>query len=186
VRSKALTAHLASPVRAAVRMLARRRVPRGGALHLHESPDGALRDFTRRLPPRGGAVRDLSPEFLDWRYAQHPHLQFTFATLRCSGEVRGFLVFEDHTLDGTCSIYDLAGASAEDLNAMLALLVLRGLSTPGLVTIRALLDVRHPSRAQLRSLGFIARTANAPFQVHSRDGSAERLAWHLSQGDKDI
>ena len=63
-------------------------------------------------------------------------LRFTFATFKRAGEIRGFLVFEEHTLEGTCSIYDLVGASAEDLRAMLALLILRGLETPGLVTIR--------------------------------------------------
>ena len=73
---------------------------------------------------------------------------------------------------------------AEDLRAMLALFVLRSLATPGLVTLRVLLDERHPGRAQLRRLGFIARAR----MRCSRCGmvSAPQAAWHITQGDKDI
>ena len=186
VRSTMVASAAARSVRAGARVIARHQVPPGAALHLSTAPDQALRDFAQRLQPLAGAVRDLGPQTLEWRYAQHPHLRFTFATYTRTGNVRGFLVFEDSTLAATCSVYDLVGATAADVRAMLALFVLRGLSAPGLVSIRVLLDERHPSRTQLRSLGFIARPDDAVFQVHSRDGSAERAAWRLSQGDKDI
>jgi GNAT superfamily N-acetyltransferase len=186
VRSQSPAAALARVIRAAARVRVRRHIPLGGVLRLSDSIQEPLREYLRRLPAAGGVMRDLGPESLVWRYAQHPRIKFTFATFTRSGETRGFLVFEDHTLAGTCSIYDLVGETAADLRAMLALFVVRSLSTPGLVTLRVLLDGRHPARVELRRVGFIARPADAVFQVHCRDASAQRLGWRITQGDKDI
>ena len=72
-------------VRAAERVLVRRHVPRNGALHLSGTPEDALLRFAQRLPASPGVVRDLGPEFLQWRYAQHPHTRFTFATFKRLG-----------------------------------------------------------------------------------------------------
>jgi hypothetical protein len=184
LRSETLANCAARCVRAAERLWVRRHVPRNGTLHLSDTMEDALLRFAQRLPSSPGVVRDLGPEFLEWRYAQHPHTRFTFATFRRLGEIRGFLVFEATGIEGTCSIYDLVAATAPDLRAMLALFVLRSLATPGLATLRILLDERHPGRAQLRRLGFIARAADAVFQV--RDVAAPQVAWHITQGDKDI
>jgi hypothetical protein len=48
-----------------------------------------------------------------------------------------------------------------------------------------LTDNHHPARSTLLLLGFSPRRAEAVYQVHSRDGSAERCTWHVTQGDKD-
>jgi GNAT superfamily N-acetyltransferase len=184
LRSEALANTASRSIRAAERLLVRRHVPRHGVLHLNGTPEDALLQFAQRLPASPGVVRDLGPEFLQWRYAQHPHTRFTFASFKRLGEIRGFLVFEDSSMEGTCSIYDFVGKTAQDLRAMLALFVLRSLATPGLVTLRVLLDEHHPGRAQLRRLGFIARSADAVFQV--RQMSAPQVAWQITQGDKDI
>ncbi len=185
VRSGWLATRIARRMRALERIVTRLRTKRVGALHLKDTLDESLLEFARRLPPSGGAVRDLGPESLNWRYAQHPHTRFTFARFTRSGETRGLLVFEDSTLEQTWSIYDLAAKTPADLGAMLTLFVQRARSAPDLVTLRVTLDERHPCRAQLRALGFIARRPDTVFQVHSHSGMAERLAWCVTQGDKD-
>jgi GNAT superfamily N-acetyltransferase len=185
VRSGRLADRIARALRGCARVLARLRAPRDGSLHLQGTLDESLAEFARGLPASGDAVHDLGPESLNWRYAQHPHTRFTFARFTRSGETRGFLVFEDSILNQTCSIYDLVANTPADMRAMLALFVLRGLSTPSLATLRVLLDERHPCRTYLRRLGFIARRPDAVFQVHSRSGLAERLAWCVTLGDKD-
>jgi GNAT superfamily N-acetyltransferase len=184
LHSETLAKRVARCVRGAERLWVRRHVPRNGTLQLSDTMEDALLRFAQRLPASPGVVRDLGPEFLQWRYAQHPRTRFTFATFKRLGQVRGFLVFEATSMEGTCSIYDLVGETADDLRAMLALFVLRSLATPGLATLRILLDEQHPGRAQLRRLGFIARAADAVFQV--RDVAAPQAAWHITQGDKDI
>jgi GNAT superfamily N-acetyltransferase len=180
-----LAARIAGQIRKLARVVARARVPRDGTLHFKDALDEPLFEFARRLPASEGAVHDIGPEALKWRYVQHPNTRFTFATFSRSGAVRGFLVFEESTLERTCSIYDLAARTRGDLRAMLALFILRGLSTPGLITLRVLLDDRHPFRTCIRRLGFIARRPDTVFQVHSPSGTAERLAWRVTQGDKD-
>jgi GNAT superfamily N-acetyltransferase len=180
-----LAARAAAQIRRLARGVARALAPRDGSLHFKDALDESLLEFARRLPASEGVVHDIGPEAMKWRYVQHPNTRFTFTTFSRSGEVRGFLIFEESTLEQTCSIYDLAARTRGDMRAMLALFILRGLSTPGLITLRVLLDDRHPYRTCLRRLGFIARRPDAVFQVHSPSGTAERLAWRVTQGDKD-
>lgn len=185
VRNGWLAAGVARQLRGLGRLLARLAAPRDGSLHLQNTLDESLLTFVRGLSVPDGAVHDLGPESLNWRYVRHPHTRFTVARFTRAGEVRGLLVFEDDTLAQSCSIYDLLAKSGADLRSMLALLILRSLSMPNLTTLRVLLDERHPCRAQLLRLGFIARRPDAVFQVHSSDGTAERLPWRVTQGDKD-
>ncbi|HEX4388420.1 MAG TPA: GNAT family N-acetyltransferase [Steroidobacteraceae bacterium] len=184
VRSERLARGVGHAVRAGARLLVRRYVRPGDALSLSQAPEASFDALVRQISVHA-AVRDSAREALEWRYVRHPHTQFVFATLRHAGEPRGYLVFEESTLSGTCSIYDLFASSPSDLRALLALFILRGLATPGLASVRVLLDERHPCRAQIRRLGFISRSPETVLQVHSRDGSAERIAWRVSQGDKD-
>jgi GNAT superfamily N-acetyltransferase len=185
LRSAALARAAARVIRSCVRPLIQRHAQRDGVLLVSDLPDPALDDFTRTLADRRSVMRDLAAHNLAWRYMRHPHTQFRFATFRRAGTVRAFLVFEEGTHAGTCTIYDVAAASAPDLRALLALFMLRALSSAHLSAIRVLLDAHHPWRGELRRVGFIARPAEAVFQVHARDGSAAALPWRMSQGDKD-
>lgn len=184
VRSARLATAVARGVRSCARLLARRFVRGGDVLSLSDVPEASLAELVRQTSLHA-ALRESGRESLNWRYVRHPHMRFTFATLRHAGELRGFLVFEESTLAGRCSIYDIFASTAEDLRALLALFILRGLATPGLATLRVLLDEGHPCRAQIGRLGFLVRAAETVVQIHSRDGSAERLSWRISQGDKD-
>ena len=137
------------------------------------------------MPSADGAQRSLQPGFLEWRYVRHPRSRFTFATYWLKGAVRALLVFEDTTLEGTCSIYDLFALEDVDMRAMLAHFILRSSAVPGIATIRVALDGAHPARDSLRRVGFIARPAEAVFQVHSKGGGAEHTRWRVTHGDKD-
>jgi GNAT superfamily N-acetyltransferase len=185
VRSAWLAATLARPMRWLARALARMHVPRDAELHLADEPTEALQDFVRRIVPAEGASHDLGAETLRWRYQQHPNTRFVFARYTRGNELRGFLVFEETSLEGACHIYDLVTRTPADTRTLLALLLLRALGTPGIVTVRMLTDDRHPCRRALRALGFSARRAEAVYQVHSHDRSAEHYTWHVTQGDKD-
>jgi hypothetical protein len=185
VRSGWLAAHIARPLRGIARLLARRHVPRGGVLRVTDNLEQSLLEFAAATPTAGGAVHDIGPETLRWRYAQHPHTRFSFATFSRAGQVRGLLVFAEDTLDQSYSIYDFAALSTADLRAMLALCILRGLAKPECNALRIQLGEHHPDAACFRGVGFIARHADTVFQVHSSDGTAERLVWHVTPGDKD-
>jgi len=185
VRSEWLASRIAMPFRSVARSLARLHVPRDGTLRLTEEFDAPLLEFTRSLSAARGAVRDLGPESLLWRYAQHPHTRFRFAVFARACRLRGLLVYEDASLEQSRVIYDVVASSAADVRAMLALFILRGLDTPGLTSLRITMNARHPWVACLRVLGFIGRHPDTVFQVHSTDGVAESLTWSVTQGDKD-
>ena len=176
---------LARALRAGARAFVGRHVPRDGTLQVSDLPDSSIGEQARALAAAGAATRDLGAQVLGWRYTRHPHTAFRFATLSRAGVARAFLAFEESTQPGTCAIYDLWATSAADARALLALFMRRALTAAQLKSVRILLDERHPWRAELRRLGFIARPAEAVFQAHSRDGAAARLEWRLSQGDKD-
>ncbi len=185
VRSDWVAVRIARQLRHVAHLVARVAAPRDGSLHLKSTLDLPMTEFANGFSGSGDASHDLSTDSLIWRYQQHPHTRFTFASLIRSGTVRGLLVFEDDTLERTRTIYDLVAKSDADMGGMLALLILNALSTSGIVTLRVLLNAQHPCRSQLWRLGFISRRPDAVFQVHSRTGTAERLNWRVTQGDKD-
>jgi len=183
VRSARLASFLARPLRRFAGRRLQRLAPPAGTLELADVPPERVVDS-----PWGGEaamVRDLSGETLHWRYVRHPRMRFRFAAFREAGAARGLAVFEDHAAAGYWIIYDLRAATAADLRATLALLLERARATPRLSSVRVLLSGSHPAHEVLRQLGYIARPAEAVYQVHSRDGSAERRPWYLTQGDKD-
>jgi len=185
VRSERLASRIALPLRSLARSVARLHVPRDGTLQVTEVLDGPLLEFARRIPAGKGAVRDLGPQPLLWRYAQHPHTRFRFGAFSRAGQLRGLLVYEDASLEQSCWIYDVVAATSADVRAMLALFILRSLDTSGLASLRITMNERHPLVACLRALGFISRHPDTVFQVHSSDGIAESLTWSVTQGDKD-
>jgi GNAT superfamily N-acetyltransferase len=176
---------LAAALHAYTTLRARRHVRRGGALRLNPTPDAQTYAFLEGLPRVSGVQRRFPPGALEWRYVRHPHSRFSFATYLYEGRVRGLLVFEDTTLEGTCSIYELFALGDEDMRALLALFVLRSSAIPGVATLRVAVDEAHPARESLRRVGFITRPAEAVYQVHSLQGDAERARWRITQGDKD-
>jgi GNAT superfamily N-acetyltransferase len=183
--SAGLANALAATLRSWGRGWVSRYVPRAGELQFSNSLAGLSGPHPAQVAPAGIAVRDQSAALLEWRYARHPHTRFTFATLQDGGSVKALLVFEDCTLDGSCTIYDLLAETAEDLRALVALFVLHTLRLGRFTTLRAALDAQHPARSGLRRLGFVSRPDDAVFQVHSSGGVADGLKWRLSQGDKD-
>lgn len=184
LHSESFAAAAAKCLQNTVRALARRRARRDGALFLSSACEESDPDLAGARPPQLDAVRDLRPDELSWRYAQHPHARFVFGRYYRADTLRGFVVFEDDAETQTCSIYDLTATDPTDLRPMLALLVLRGLAAE-LTSVRIVLSDRHPATTSLRGLGFVARRSDSLFQVHSSDGSAERAVWCITQGDKD-
>jgi len=185
VRSEWLASHIALPLRWLARSIARLHVPQDGALRLTTALDPPLVEFVRSLPAGACAVRDLAPESLRWRYAEHPHTRFSIGAYSRGSELRGWFVYDDASLEQSCSIYDAAAMTPADMRAMLSLFILRGLDTPGLASLRIVFNEAHPWKTCLRGLGFFTRRPETVFQVHSSDGTGEALAWCVTQGDKD-
>jgi GNAT superfamily N-acetyltransferase len=176
---------VARAVQSGTRLLARAFASREGSLAIADSPRAAREFLLGQQTPRGVVQRILSPETLEWRYAQHPHAKFQFATYVRSGSTNGLLVFEERALERYCTIYDLVACSKRDLRDMLAHFILDVLSRSSVISVRLLLDDRHPARDCLRVLGFVPRPAEAAFQVRWLAGDAQSLQWRISQGDKD-
>ena len=184
-RSAALARAVARVIRACLRPLIRRHAPHEGTLKVSDLPDASIEALNSTHMERQCVTRDLASASLSWRYTRHPHTQFRFATLKRAGHARAFLVFEESTHPGTCVMYDLVAASTTDLRSLLALFMLRASSSARVTSLRVLLDEAHPWREELRRLGFIARPAEAVFQVHAREADVAGWGWRVSQGDKD-
>jgi GNAT superfamily N-acetyltransferase len=183
VRSERVARGLARAVQSGTRFLARAFASREGSLAIADSPRTTRAFLLGQQTPPGVVQRILSPETLEWRYTQHPRAKFQFVTYVRSGSTNGLLVFEE--LERSCTIYDLVACSARDLRDMLAHFILDILSRSRVISVRLLLDDRHPARDCLRVLGFVPRPAEAAFQVHWLAGDAQSLQWRISQGDKD-
>ena len=185
VRSELVARGLARAVQSGTRLLARAFASPEGSLTIADSPRAAREFLLGQQTPRGVVQRILSPETLEWRYAQHPRAKFQFATYLRSGSTNGVLVFEERALERSCTICDLVACSKRDLRDMLAHFILDVLSQSRVISVRLLLDDRHPARDCLLVLGFVPRPAEAAFQVHWLAGDAQSLQWRISQGDKD-
>jgi hypothetical protein len=184
VRNEWFASSVARQIRRLARLVLKMHIGRDDVLDLTDGLEGSLLEFAKGLPKSSGVAHDTGPESLKWRYAQHPNRRFKFASFSRSGEIRGFLVFEDGTIQQTWSIYDLAARTPSDMRAMLALFILRSLSTPGLSSLRVLLDNRHPTRMCLRRLGFVPRHPDTVFQIRT-PRAMRATTWHVTQGDKD-
>ena len=185
LRSGPLARGLGRVLRAGTRAWAGRFARAGARLEIGDAPDPAVSELLAQAGGGGEVRRAASLELLNWRYVRHPHTRFRFATLRRAGGALGLAVFEDSSIDDTCTVYDLFAASEHDLRELLSRLAIHCLSQPRLIALRVLLDGRHPARAALRRVGFIARAPEAVYQVYAGAGTQASRHWCVSQGDKD-
>ena len=131
-------------------------------------------------------MRDLGLESLTWRYAIHPHTNFTFAKLMRRGELRAFMVLTVEAQTQACSIYDLLAKSTADLSCILALCAIRAIESRDVSTLRISVGDKHPYRRSIRKLGFVPRPPGTPFQGHPCSAMVERMPWCITSGDKDV
>ena len=143
LRSPRLASGIAKAMQGIVRSLAQLRAPGDGALFVRSASGAIDLQLGERVLWPSGAGRELAPDQLQWRYAQHPHTRFFIGRFYRAAASRGFVVFEDDPETQTCSIYDLAAENPADLRAMLVLLLLRSLAAE-LASVRIVLNNRHP------------------------------------------
>ena len=164
----------------------RRHVPRSGTLHLSDTMEDALLRFAQRLPPRVRASCATSARS-SWSGATPSTLAHALHSRPsgASGEIRGFLVFE-------------ATSSRARVRSMTWSVRLRRTcaqcwpcSSCAALPLQVWPTLQDTSRRAAPG----TRTA-APARIHRpRCGCGvpgagwsqrRRLAWHLTQGDKDI
>ncbi|HVY07551.1 MAG TPA: GNAT family N-acetyltransferase [Burkholderiales bacterium] len=184
----ALAKGLAWPARQIVSALLRKARKPGYSLQLKTSLDDSFTGLWRDCDKTGAVIGDRDAETLAWRYANHPHIAFSFAKLLFGQTLAGYLVYSFSREDRECVIYDLVMRRPEESSCMLAMFAMEVSKDPEIGNIRLLLNDKHPYRANLRKLGFISREASGVFQVNgekAREGKGS-AQWILTGGDKDI
>jgi hypothetical protein len=184
LRNEWVAAALGRGFRSSVSAVLRRHVRTDCDLQCDVAIDESLSTLWHELPRSDRVTRDLSFPSLKWRYVEHPRTRYLAAKLSRDGLVRAFMIFHINSQERSCSVYDVLARTPQDFSCMMASFLMRALERGELATVRISLDDSHPFRGRLRSLGFLARSPIAPYQVRSCSEGTER--WTLSSGDKDI
>ena len=72
----------------------------GALLDDREALDALLLNGTRLYADEGSLTTDRTPEFLDWRYAQHPFIDYRTGIVTHAGKVAACAVFRTNTRFG--------------------------------------------------------------------------------------
>lgn len=135
--------------------------------------------------PTYGAAVERSPEYLDWKYRQHPTHRYVFIEARRFGRLVGLLIARPDSQ--TSVIVDYVGP-AED-GAMMRLLLsacTEALSQRGTVRIQCETNHRPLQRALAQS-GFLKSKYSSRFRLSGRFFETPYVPgnWFLTSGDSD-
>jgi len=135
-----------------------------------------------------GTCTVRSAEYLNWRYRQHPHVNYEFLSARRGGELLAYCTFTmadgNANINGNATIVELFGNMNDQvvtglLQNLVVLLRARGVATVSLPVLSGDLRTR-----LLRKLGFWARES-MPFIGLSRESTASGLQMLLMHGDRE-
>ena len=131
---------------------------------------------------RKGVQLRRSAETLNWRYLQHPFVQYQVLTAKRAGKLQGYLVFSSSSEDA--QIAEWCAADNETAAALVTESVQRLRKTEAMVVSTWLLD-RDPRLELLKDVGFWPREST-PVMVHwPGSGLDSQNEWLLMHGDRD-
>lgn len=167
-----------------------RKPPPGSQLRVVDAFDEAVDELFDSVADRlfTCCVRDA--EYLNWRFARHPHKTFTLVEWRDDGRLLAYAVL--NWADMECRIVDFiacdTGSIGHDFLASLA-----GLARDnGKWSLVSYLNGRGPEADLFRRSGFIQPETGRPFMVHTiHDPQRDRILgdpekWFLMSGDDDV
>jgi hypothetical protein len=130
-----------------------------------------------------------TPEYLNWRYLDHPVFDFEVVTVRQGEAIVGFAAVRFDREDAVLS--DLCASSDRDVAAALGACVVDRARSRGVQTLSVPLLASSPILPLLGLPGLIPRE-KVPFVVSTRaegelDGIVNRPSnWYLLDGDRDV
>jgi hypothetical protein len=172
---------------------ARRTIARAGnALQTITRFDPSLDATWARLGASYSITRARDAAYLNWRYADHPHLEYRFATASRNGNVAGFVVWRPATTGERRAVvpdFLVAKSDAETFERLLAHVIVEA-ARSGCHSLSILTTQPWATRV-LRSFGFFPRGARNTWVIA---GWQERIPkewltdpepWHVCLGDSD-
>jgi hypothetical protein len=164
------------------------RLRSGVEVALHQGRCG--QEFTELAQSIGeglGTRVDRSAEYLNWRFLDHPKLQYHTLTARHRGKLEGYLVFSQEGARTT--VVDWLSREPGDLRNDLVRGLVQLLRSQGCESVQAAVLAGHPYQNDLQSLGFRPReSAPVIFIRPNREGSPSKAAsgnWFLMDGDRE-
>jgi hypothetical protein len=188
LRSKWLASCIGGLFTSLVSQLLSLKVQKGCSLQLVDRLDESFESFWRDFPKGHLVLRDRGVESLLWRFLGHPQHRMRIASVLRNGELLGYVAFEVSQGDREVLIHDIVVAKEGDVGCVVALFVLKCRELGEICAIRLVTSESHPIEKGLTRLGFVRRTSESVFQIHSVAGPAVDIdsVWALTWGDKDI
>lgn len=153
-------------------------------LVIHEGECGD--EFTRLRasnPVSKGIEIKRSAEYLNWRYLQHPLVEYSILTARRESNLEGYIVFSCAGEDA--HIAEWCVGSEPVLQALINDLAHR-LRKKRIMTLSAFLMDADPRLPQLMAVGFRHRESTDVVVFCQGNAQLSERPWLLMQGDRDI
>jgi len=155
----------------------------------HESPfDAGFTRLHERVSRRFPVCGGRRAEYLNWRYRENPLRRSQVLTAWRGGEMRGYVVFHHHLIDGY--IEDLSGEEIPGLARELLAATVGRLRRAGALTVSAWALEGSPLVASLRGAGFF-QMKGYPLVVCTKPGGpfdglvTDAGKWFVTRGDQD-
>jgi GNAT acetyltransferase-like protein len=158
--------------------------PPGVNFHLEEALcTSEYSELAERVGSSLGICTVRSAEYLNWRYRQHPYLNYEFFTVRRGKELLAYCTFT--VAGGNATIAELFGNMNDDdlVSGLLQELAVL-LRTRGVATLSVPLLGDDPRNRLLSKLGFWAREA-VPVMGFGRESTIPSSRMFLMHGDRE-
>ncbi len=148
--------------------------------------------FWERYRKEGLCMKEMTADFLAWRYGQHPDAAESFLTYTChrGDDLVGYLVCRPDSAEPVCTICDILAIDPASCLALLKLVIREMRTRPDMEALRFVLNAHNRVAALLRRAGFSPRQEETLFQLFFAQGDAASLpascSWYVSSGDKDV
>ncbi|HEX7960155.1 MAG TPA: hypothetical protein VF493_09575 [Terriglobales bacterium] len=161
------------------------RIPRGPRLNfeIHKSECGP--EFTQladAAADKNGIQVKRSADHLNWRYLQHPFVQYEILTARKQGDLQGYLVFSSSSEHA--QVAEWCAASDDIAAALINESVRRLRKTNATVVSTWLLD-KDPRSKLLKEIGFWPRESTPVMVYWAGSESGLNNQWLFMYGDRD-
>ena len=128
-----------------------------------------------------GTCTVRSAEYLNWRYRQHPHVQYEFLTARRGQKLLAYCVFSRSS--DMATVAELFGKADDQVMAGLLRRVAAWLRTRGVARLSVPVLSNDPRIKLLRKLGFWEREAVPVIVLGHKQGSSSQML--LTHGDRE-
>lgn len=149
--------------------------------------DRSFDELWARYDRRGAVMGLRTSEYLSWRYADHPLVEYKTYALFEGSALAGYIVYSQ---DGEhCHIDDMLALDPESARVLLSSFIGFKREDEGTATVVVKTNESRVFPLPLGKLGFVKRADSQGFMTRTTDAAGGLLTdpsrWYLTPGDKD-